>query len=300
MSPSVEERNMKEVASKVERETSRKYESKMSRIEARLQELVLHNQALTSELSKWTLDGGQQDESYDWNALGGGGGDGGIESVPFSSVPQALSSTSSNFSGSAIGDIGGIGGIGGGIDLRVHDSVDVDLLRSFDDGTAEDSDLMGDDALEEQGDVLFYQRSTKVARSVTDPPSTDSSSSSAESGSDERGQSRLKSRLRSRLQKGGGSGETKRNVATTEEKTTTTSARERLKKVRESLELVASKPIMHQQPTGTMTASNRATISQRKSSSKLRQKQRVRNDLVQERRKIRKNRFSKGSGSVDI
>jgi hypothetical protein len=56
MSASVQEEQIGGVIKQVKLDTSRRYEAKISKIEGRLHELVAHNQALTSELSKWTVD----------------------------------------------------------------------------------------------------------------------------------------------------------------------------------------------------------------------------------------------------
>ena len=47
---------MGNIIEKAKLDTSRRYEAKISKIEGRMQELISHNQALTSELAKWTLD----------------------------------------------------------------------------------------------------------------------------------------------------------------------------------------------------------------------------------------------------
>ena len=49
--------NIVTAVSEAEKETSRKYEHKVSTIEARLAELAAHNKALTGELSKWSAAG---------------------------------------------------------------------------------------------------------------------------------------------------------------------------------------------------------------------------------------------------
>lgn len=56
MSASLEEEKIGSVIKKVKLDTSRRYEAKISKIEGRMQELISHNQALTSELAKWTID----------------------------------------------------------------------------------------------------------------------------------------------------------------------------------------------------------------------------------------------------
>ena len=56
MSASVQEEKIGGIIEQVKLDTSRRYEAKISNIESHLHELKTHNQALTSELSKWTVD----------------------------------------------------------------------------------------------------------------------------------------------------------------------------------------------------------------------------------------------------
>ena len=58
MSASLEEEKIGNIIEKVKLDTSHRYEAKISKIEGRMQELISHNQALTSELAKWTVDDG--------------------------------------------------------------------------------------------------------------------------------------------------------------------------------------------------------------------------------------------------
>ena len=289
LSSSVEERNMEKVVLKIKKETSKKYESKMYTIENKLNELMLHNNALTSELSKWTLDQTSNEHEYDLDTLGRG------EQQEDRSA-RSIRSGRSGRSGRGSSETSSRDRM----DLekrRVQDSIDIDLLKSFDDGSTtyeeEEEDLNAMDQMdamdhvnemENEGDALFYGRQSNQ-RNVIDPP-TDSSSSEEDSGVSGGNESRLKSRLRARLQgvdntSKKSSSSSSLQMAETKTTTTTTSARERLKKVRESLELVASKPIMHQRPIEKM---NRSTMSQQRHSSKLKEKQ--------SKRKGKKNRFT--------
>ena len=129
---SMEERNIKLMASHVEQETSKKYQYKMSKIERKLNDLVLHNQALTSELSKWTLDTSGQEDAFDLDIMGQSS-DGGLTG----------SSSSGGGGGGDSGDRrdGGDRGRGNG----VVDSIDLDLLRSFDNGLSFDADVDGEE-----------------------------------------------------------------------------------------------------------------------------------------------------------
>ena len=130
---SMEERNIKLMASQVEQETSKKYQYKMSKIERKLNDLVLHNQALTSELSKWTLDTSGQEDAFDLDIMG-------------QSSDGGLTGSSSSGGGGGGGDSedrrdGGDRGRGNG----VVDSIDLDLLRSFDNGLSFDADVDGEE-----------------------------------------------------------------------------------------------------------------------------------------------------------
>ena len=58
MSKSTQEEQIGKIVKQVKTDTSQRYEAKISKIESRLHELVAHNKALTSELSKWTVDDG--------------------------------------------------------------------------------------------------------------------------------------------------------------------------------------------------------------------------------------------------
>lgn len=139
---SMEERKIKLMASQVEQETSKKYQYKMSKIERKLNDLVLHNQALTSELSKWTLDTSGQEDAFDLDVMG-------------------LSSDGGLKGSSSSGDGGGGGGSGDNGDRRdrgdrgdrgrgngIVDSIDLDLLRSFDNGLSFDADVDGEEGEE--------------------------------------------------------------------------------------------------------------------------------------------------------
>jgi len=295
----------------------------MTKIESRLHELQAHNHALTSELSKWTLDGSQSD-SYDLDALGKSKIDDITSHKSDGSRVVSAMRASSHFSGR-------------------HD-IDADnlLLQSFDEGTSDggdsylkvpdsfgktidddddDDDFDGGDhdGRSSGGGLLFYAR-TKSGRTVINAPSDSSSSSSEDHLETKRGGgggSQLRSRLKQRLKGdvtmssttgskvssssemnamlGGGSvsvGTSRRSKSSSSSSSSSSnshgiSARERLQKVRESLELVATKPVLHQQ-VAQVSVSGRMTKSQKKRGAKMKAKMRERHDLVEERRKVRK------------
>ena len=126
--------------------------------------LVLHNQALTSELSKWTLDV-NHNESYELDALGQ------------SSEGVGREGGSGGSGGSGSGSGNGGSGNRDGRSSSVVDSVDLDLLRSFDNGASFDMND-GEEDGDDEGDLLFYGRKSDKTRMVIDPPSDDSSSNS--------------------------------------------------------------------------------------------------------------------------
>jgi hypothetical protein len=239
--------------------------------------IVLHNQALTSELSKWTLDTSQED-IYDLDRMG--------------------QSTDSGLRGSDATTNN---------KKNVVDSIDLDLLRSFDDGKSFDynDEEQDNESNEDSNDFNFYGKSSKQ-RTVIDPPSDHSSSTSEDDTNIDFGQpgseSQLKHKLRQRL-RGNNSMHNNQKKSSSKSKSSSKnakdnaveklSARERLKQVRESLELVATKPILHP-PTSNINVSSRATISQKLMSTKMREK------MTTDRKNRRTNRYlpSTNKGSV--
>ena len=291
----------------------------MTKIESRLHELQAHNHALTSELSKWTLDGSQSD-SYDLDALGKSKIDDITSHKSDGSRVVSDMRASSHFSGRHDIDADNLllqsfdEGMSDGGDsyLKVPDSFGKTI--DDDDDDDDDDDGGGDD----DGGLLFYTR-TKSGRPVVNAPSDTSSSSSDDHLEMQRGGgggSQLRSRLKQRLKGdvtmssttgskvssssemnamlGGGSvsvGTSRRSKSSSNSNSNSNShgisARERLQKVRESLELVATKPVLHQQ-VAQVSVSGRMTKSQKKRGAKMKAKMRERHDLVEERRKVRK------------
>ena len=295
----------------------------MTKIESRLHELQAHNHALTSELSKWTLDGSQSD-SYDLDALGKSKIDDITSHKSDGSRVVSAMRASSRFSGRHDIDADNLllqsfdEGMSDGGDsyLKVPDS----FGKTIDDDDDDDDDDDGgdDDGGSSRGGLLFYTR-TKSGRTVVNAPSDTSSSSSDDHLEMQRGGgggSQLRSRLKQRLKGdvtmssttgskvssssemnailGGGSvsvGTSRRSKSSSNSNSNSNShgisARERLQKVRESLELVATKPVLHQQ-VAQVSVSGRMTKSQKKRGAKMKAKMRERHDLVEERRKVRK------------
>lgn len=200
MSASVQEEKIGGIIEQVKLDTSRRYEAKISNIESHLHELKTHNQALTSELSKWTVDDSMFEDPD---------GDDEREEEEVESPRRGREGDKS-----------------GG-----RNRYDYEGLQSVSEPSDADRSLL---QLEEEldddlNDSEHYGRPhRRRQRSATERPNTDLSSAMP----------------------------------------STSKARARLQQVRDSLELVASKPILHASRPGRVK--NTATASQQNQQTKKR------------------------------
>ena len=234
LSASREEDDIAQLERKVELDTSRRYESKISRIEGRLHELVAHNQALTSELSKWTMTGTDEDgPSYDEQiaalekqAHGAQGGelgrgatataDGGRRGPVRRNRRAAAAATED-------------GGNAGGPASMLY----------FDDDTNDDDDDAGAD------DNFVGRSGDSFASMAEDGARRNRRHRYGDALKARNGEGDLRARLHQRLNRGTKGGGKQGRPQQQQQQPQQMSARERLQQVKDDLELVASKPVLH-------------------------------------------------------